>query len=442
MKARGILAVTLLVTFVAITVDGQSPMINYQGKVTDSDGQPLDGTYSIQFCIYDQETGGTALWSETQSVEVQNGIFNILLGSVDDFPSNLFNGAERWLQLEIEGEVLSSRQQIVSVVYALRADKANESDYADDSDRLDGHDYSSDWEPDGYNPDNPPGSTTRGEPTWNEVDARDYGRSGVAADLYEETTMLTDKYVNEGQSSSITSDMIVDGTIQETDLSFSPSGDGHSLDAADGSPVDAVYVDNDGKIGIGTTSPSAGLTIKDSGNRGLQVSTGFLDPTGGYGLELKGSATRTEITSYNRDTSSYLPLYFTGGSILVTIGNVGIGTESPSHPLHMGSGAHCTAGGTWTNASSIEYKENMTELETTEAIETLNGLTSVKFNYKVDKEEKHVGFIAEDVPELVASKDRKGLSPMDIVAVLTKVVQEQEKRITVLEKHLAELERR
>jgi hypothetical protein len=36
-----------------------------------------------------------------------------------------------------------------------------------------------------------------------------------------------------------------------------------------------------------------------------------------------------------------------------------------------------------------------------------------------------VGFIAEDVPELIARKNRKSLSPMDIVAVLTKVVREQ-----------------
>ena len=35
------------------------------------------------------------------------------------------------------------------------------------------------------------------------------------------------------------------------------------------------------------------------------------------------------------------------------------------------------------------------------------------------------GFIAEEVPELISTKDRKGLSSMDIVAVLTKVVQEQ-----------------
>lgn len=52
----------------------------------------------------------------------------------------------------------------------------------------------------------------------------------------------------------------------------------------------------------------------------------------------------------------------------------------------------------------------------------------MKFAYKVDATDRHVGFIAEDVPELVASPDRKALAAMDVVAVLTKVVQEQERR--------------
>jgi hypothetical protein len=51
-----------------------------------------------------------------------------------------------------------------------------------------------------------------------------------------------------------------------------------------------------------------------------------------------------------------------------------------------------------------------------------------------------VGFIAEDVPELVATKDRKGLSPMDIVAVLTKVVQDLKARNEVLEQRVLALE--
>jgi hypothetical protein len=51
-----------------------------------------------------------------------------------------------------------------------------------------------------------------------------------------------------------------------------------------------------------------------------------------------------------------------------------------------------------------------------------------------------VGFVAEDVPDLVARPDRKTLSPMDIVAVLTRVVQEQQQRIEELTAKLAALE--
>ncbi len=37
--------------------------------------------------------------------------------------------------------------------------------------------------------------------------------------------------------------------------------DGHSLDAADGDPVDAVFVDNDGNVGVGTLSPTSTLEV-------------------------------------------------------------------------------------------------------------------------------------------------------------------------------------
>ena len=74
-------------------------------------------------------------------------------------------------------------------------------------------------------------------------------------------------------------------------------------------------------------------------------------------------------------------------------------------------------------------------------MDTLSGLVAVKYNYKVDKEEKHVGFIAKDVPELVASKDRNGISAMDIVAVLSKVVQEQQEMIKKQQKVAKEQQR-
>jgi hypothetical protein len=111
-------------------------------------------------------------------------------------------------------------------------------------------------------------------------------------------------------------------------------------------------------------------------------------------------------------------------------GNVGIGTTSPSQRLYVAGNIY--AEGSITPGSSRELKENIRELSVEEAITALHGLYPQKFYYKADGEDEHVGFIAEDVPELVATKDRKGVDPMDVVAVLTKVVQEQQEIITKL----------
>lgn len=120
-------------------------------------------------------------------------------------------------------------------------------------------------------------------------------------------------------------------------------------------------------------------------------------------------------------------------------GNVGFGI-TPTFPLHMASGAHVTVGGVWTNASSRAYKENIQELSAEKAIETVKNLSPVVYNYKSEPDHTYVGFIAEDVPGLVAMQDRKSLSPMDVVAVLTKVVQEQTKTIEALSAKIDKLE--
>ena len=119
-------------------------------------------------------------------------------------------------------------------------------------------------------------------------------------------------------------------------------------------------------------------------------------------------------------------------------GNVGIGTTTPTNPLQMASGAHVSAGGVWTNASSRTLKDQIADLPASRALEAFAHLQPVTFVYKANPTEAHVGFIAEDVPDLVATADRKSLAAMDIVAVLTKVAQAQQQQLQAQAEQLAE----
>ncbi len=132
-----------------------------------------------------------------------------------------------------------------------------------------------------------------------------------------------------------------------------------------------------------------------------------------------------------------------GDTLVLNSGNVGIGTAIPAYKFEVCGAGGCSyndGGLTWVNASSREYKENIHSLSADAAMNTLENLKPVTYNYKAIPEQNHVGFIAEDVPALVAMRDRKGLSALDIVAVLTKVVQEQNKTIAELSEKLNKLE--
>ena len=105
--------------------------------------------------------------------------------------------------------------------------------------------------------------------------------------------------------------------------------------------------------------------------------------------------------------------------------------------ISSGGGAY-TSGGAWIEASSRDYKENIMEMGQEESIRALESLNPVRYNYKNKKDEEFLGFIAEDVPDLVAMNGRKGMRAMDIVAVLTKVVQNQQKIIKEYENAICE----
>jgi hypothetical protein len=150
-------------------------MINYQGYLTDSGGNPINSTLEMTFSTYDVAEGGSPIWTETHpSVIVTDGLFNVLLGSINHINASHFPDINCYLGVQVGSDPeMTPRQQIVSVAYAHRCHVA---------DTLDG------WDSTHF-------------------------------------------------------------------------GDGHSLDANDGEPVDVVYVDGDGKVGIGMENPSEKLSV-------------------------------------------------------------------------------------------------------------------------------------------------------------------------------------
>ncbi|MBC8231755.1 hypothetical protein H8E77_19570 [bacterium] len=258
---------------------GVPKLINYQGKLTDSIGEPLTGVFSMTFAVYDAEVGGNLLWEEgPRDVTVNEGLFSVLLGEVNPIPLEVFDGDSVWMELAVEGETMDQRKRMVSVGYAFRAEDA----------------------------------------------VNDWGKPGVAAELYEGETKLTDKYVN------------VDGDVMTGDLHV------------------------DGKIGIGTTTPEDKLHILGNPAPGtvqniLRLDTGSTAeiPTG-VGIEFTSGPPPIYKIAYARVVGGMVNYGHDIGFLsfgvrrsgdiidapsevmrLTSEGNIGIGTSEPEDKLHI-----------------------------------------------------------------------------------------------------------
>jgi hypothetical protein len=126
--------VVALVFALATEVPAAVPqLINYQGRLTNSVGAPLDTTVELTFTIYSDSTGSIDLWTETHSgVVVQDGLFQVLLGSVDPIIYKVFeDGSRRWLGIQMKGSPAASTLiPIVSVAYSYHSRSADTADYA------------------------------------------------------------------------------------------------------------------------------------------------------------------------------------------------------------------------------------------------------------------------------------------------------------------------
>ena len=173
-------------------------------------------------------------------------------------------------------------------------------------------------------------------------------------------------------------------------------GGGNALDAADGSPTEAVFVDAEGEVGIGTTTPGAALHIVDATGLSLRINDDmFVDSGSGFvGIGRSNRLTGAEVFGIRRTGTGFGGMYIetsdaagmpfygyatnngvrayhyldsTGGwRILVnntdrltitSTGDVGVGTTAPDTKFHALKG---TAGTVAADANSVGVFENST----------------------------------------------------------------------------------
>jgi hypothetical protein len=284
MKAIVIGVVALLMAAIGEGALADVPeLINYQGILTDSGGQPLDGTYDLTFKIYpDTNLATPYLWKEVHlAAEVDQGLFNVILGSVLPIPDSVFAGSERYLGIAIDMDPeMTPRMRITSVPWALRA------------------------------------------------------------------------------------------AVADTALVTAGAGDGYSLDAEDGDPVDVVYVDADGKVGINTTTVGP-FQLFVNGDVGIPY-------TAGYQISSYDAVSWDSHTGSIVIGSPYTGLLFNSGDteprmmIDRDTGDVGINTTDPAAKLDIFGNLRVSGGAGLEKAINIVRYHDSTNVHTIKSIEDGN----------------------------------------------------------------------
>jgi hypothetical protein len=103
-------------------------LVRFGGTVKDLNGSPLTGLVGVTFALYSEQTGGSALWMETQNVTADsNGHYTVLLGPTtsEGLPESIFTSEQaHWVGVQVSGQAEEPRVLLVSAPYALKAGDA------------------------------------------------------------------------------------------------------------------------------------------------------------------------------------------------------------------------------------------------------------------------------------------------------------------------------
>lgn len=220
-----------------------------------------------------------------------------------------------------------------------------------------------------------------------------------------------------------------------------------------GAPTNSLFVDAVGNVGVGTGTPTAPLhlaklaqastaeilarfAITDDASGSLVIA----NSSAGDGVFIPKLTGRSGSSNAALINEALITTDVGASPAIVYNAAKGAGGALVTRPLvvYRNNGAAkatIAANGeitatSFNPTSSRTIKHDIVDLDSQTADDALRQLTPVQFVYNGDESnEKRVGFIAEDVPEIVANADRQSVPIMDVVALLTKVVKDQQQTI-------------
>lgn len=260
------------------------------------------------------------------------------------------------------------------------------------------------------------------------------------------------------------------------------NGGGNGIDFEVGSNVDAMRINGDGNVGIGTVSPAdklevngGSIRLNSGGAKFVRFYNGNTQTAFISGLANNNMQLNTENGgSIFVNSDNFINLNVNGANSLSTAmrlnsnGNVGIGTTAPAYKLQVAGDVDVT--GELTSASDMRLKKDIERIPAT-AVEMVRKLNPVSYNFDREMypemnlaERTKYGLLAQEVeavfPNLVSEGAEvtnahgetikvKSVNYMELIPVLVRCIQEMEeelagyenleKEVDLLRKELAEL---
>lgn len=212
----------------------------------------------------------------------------------------------------------------------------------------------------------------------------------------------------------------------------------------------------DGNIGIGVANPSAPLMISEDSTTTSPQMILYEQGNDDYArltFRLAASSDFFTIAGKPKNTvaEARMHIFYNKTGNIMTFagnGNVGIDNDNPGYLLTMGAsgGYYNAATKQWVGGSSRVSKRDIKPNEMN-LKGILDSFDVVNYRFKdqvaADPEAPyHIGFIAEDTPELLSGENRDGLATGDCIGLLLGVVKEQQAQIERLSREVEMMKNR